>query len=429
MNFKKTHCSSSFLDMCDCNMTSFWNGIACVSRLTANISCSYEYQCQTNLTCIVNETTLGIFSDVCRCPLGSYYINGSGCVASLNYTKPCIGSYQCYELAPLSCRYNDSGLTCLDSSINALPACDCSDYYYFNTATNLCVPLLNRSNICNSSCQCTPPYQCVSGKCDCENFYSSINQTCVQYLAYGDQCSNTSQCNATPNALMSCVGGTCGCNSTGYWSGSQCQYTNNFRAICTQDSNCYTGLKCTSIPCIDSNKRCSCPTNTYYSALHQNCTACTGSNSGYQNYVINYPTSDLCVAVYFAPSQLSSSISFANANSQCNSLNPTAFANTSQLLSVHNQTELNCIATVLQSAQASKTCSNLKFHYIGYTYTNATFYDGTVYNSVFSSPPIQPSECLTYCYNSNVNGSLFFESCDDFFSNNRYGAICNYRVY
>jgi len=103
--------------MCDCNTTSYWSSVACVSRLAANASCSYAYQCQEGLICIVNETTLGLFSDACRCLLGSYFVFGSGCVPSLNYTEPCVGSYQCYELAPLSCRYNDTGLTCLDSSI------------------------------------------------------------------------------------------------------------------------------------------------------------------------------------------------------------------------------------------------------------------------------------------------------------------------
>jgi hypothetical protein len=103
--------------MCDCNMTSYWNGVTCVSRLAANVSCSFEYQCQTNLTCIVNETSNGIFSDVCRCPLGYYYVSGSGCIPSINYTQSCVGSYQCYEIAPLSCRYNDTDLTCLDTCL------------------------------------------------------------------------------------------------------------------------------------------------------------------------------------------------------------------------------------------------------------------------------------------------------------------------
>jgi hypothetical protein len=415
--------------MCDCNTTSYWNGIACVSRLAANISCSYDYQCQAHLVCIVNETSIGIFSDVCRCPIGSYYVNGSGCAVSMNYTQSCVGSYQCYELSPLSCRYNDTGLSCLDSSVSPLPACDCSDYYYFDTSTNLCLPFLNRSNTCTSSCQCTPPYLCVSGKCDCFNFYSSINQTCVQFLSYGDQCTNNSQCSATPNALMICVSGTCGCNSTGYWSGTQCQFTNNFRAICTKDENCFTGLKCQSIPCIDSNKRCSCPPNTYYSTLYHNCSSCSGTNSGYGKYVINYPYSDLCVGVFFAPSQSSSSISFNTASTQCSSLPPMPRANTTQLISVHNQTELNCIGSVLHSAQPSKTCSSLKYLYVGYTYLTFTFFDGTLYTSAFSSPTIQLYQCLALCYNSNGNGNLYFEGCNDFYTGNSYGAICDYRVY
>ena len=415
--------------MCDCNMTSYWNGVACVSRLAANISCSYDYQCRTPLVCIVNESSIGIFSDVCRCPVGSYYVNGSGCVVSKNYTQTCVGSYQCYELAPLSCRYNDTGLSCLDSSVTPLPACDCSDYYYFDTTTNLCLPFLNRSNTCTSSCQCTPPYLCVAGKCDCYNFYSSINQTCVQYLAYGDQCTNNSQCSATPNALMTCVSGTCGCNSTGYWSGTQCQFTKNFRGICTTDANCYAGLTCQSIPCIGASKRCSCPPNTYYSSIYQNCSSCSGAASIYQKYVIRYPYSDLCVGVYFAPTQIASSVSFATANTLCSSLTPMPLASTPQLISVHNQTELNCIGSVLQSIQSDRTCSNSKYHYIGYTYSNFTFYDGTPYISVFSIPFLQFSQCLTLCYSSSGTGSLAFESCNDFFSGNRYGAICDFRVF
>jgi hypothetical protein len=418
--------------MCDCNMTSYWDGITCATRLAPNVSCSYVYQCQANLTCIVNETSIGIFSDVCRCPLGSYYVAGSGCVPSKNYTVPCAGSYQCYELAPLSCRFNDTGLTCLDSSVNPLPACDCSDNYYFNTTSQLCLPFLNQNDACTDTCQCSQPYECISSICQCTNFYSSIYQTCVQYLTYGDQCSNSTQCSATPNALMICKnGGTCGCNSTGFWDGSQCRFTLNFRGVCTSNSNCFTGLVCTNISCIGSNSRCSCPANTYFSSSHHNCTSCNGSVGIYTRYVINYPTSDLCVAVFLPPNSRSDSLACTEADSSCDSLTPMLNGTTPQLISVHNQTELNCIASALNSASVSTTCSANKFFYIGFTSINSTFYDGTPYSPTFLSPPLPPlpSQCLTYCYSSNSIGTLVFNSCTSTTGNTRYGAICDYRVF
>jgi hypothetical protein len=410
--------------MCDCNMTSYWNGITCTPRLAANVSCSYAYVCQTNLTCIANETELGIFSDVCRCPLGSYYVNGSGCVASQNYTGSCVGSYQCYELAPLSCRYNNTGLTCLDTTVTSLPACDCQDNYYFDVNSGKCLPLVNQNYSCTATCQCIQPYQCISNICQCPNYYSSINKTCVIFLSFGDQCSNSSVCSATPNALMICVNGTCGCNSTAFWNGSQCQFTNSFRGICTNDYNCNNGLVCQSIPCIDSNKRCSCPTNYYYSTTHQTCNLCNGTQTSYTKYVINYPTSDLCVGIR-TPSGGGLSF-FGSANTDCNSLTNMSSAGLPRLLSVHNQSEINCIATVLENINSGACYSRLFL--LGFTTSNATFYDGTSYSSVFSSPAIQPSECLTCCYNSNNNGSLYFGACTGSAAGKEYGAICDYRV-
>lgn len=409
-------------------MTSFWDGVACVSRLAPNVSCSFAYQCQENYTCIVNETDIGIFSDVCRCPLDSYYVNGTGCVPSKNYTTPCQGSSQCYERGGLYCRTDDTGLTCLDSSVNPLPACDCLDNYYFDTTLRNCTPFLTRNANCTADCQCAEPLGCdtTTYTCQCPAYYSSLNQTCVDNLAYGDNCSASADCSATPGAFMTCQSNKCGCNSTGYWNGAQCAFSPNFRAICTSNSNCYQGLICQNIPCIDSNKRCMCPSNTYYAASRSNCTACNGTDGNYSRYVINYPTSDICIAVLLPTSSRSASFTFDEADSSCDALTPLPAASTPQLISVHNQTELNCIAAVLLSVDNTKTCSRHRFLYIGFTRANGTFYDGTSYSSAFSSPTLQPGQCLSYCYNTGNTGTLNFNSCTD--GTNRYGALCDYRV-
>ena len=415
--------------MCDCNMTSYWDGIQCSPRLSANASCSYSYQCEANLICIVNETDLGVFSDVCRCPLGSYYVNGSGCVDSQNYTESCIGTYQCYEPAPLSCRYSDTSLTCLDTDTYPLPRCDCSDYYFFDLATNLCQPLSDRNSTCSDSCECMAPYRCVSGICDCYYFYSSLNQTCVDFLTFGDQCSSTAQCAATPNALLSCITGTCACNASGYWDGSQCQFTNNFRATCTTDSNCFSGLVCRSIACLGSTKRCSCPDKKVYSALYGNCTECDGgAGNKYERYAVNYPTSDKCIAARSPGGKASDSIAFTTADGQCNGLAPIGLSGTSRLLSVHNLTELNCIGDVLEANEKDRTCGKSRYHYLGYIPANMTFYDGTVYTAAFSSPTVSSGKCLTFCFNDDGSGTIVFQSCSDFSSSNRYGALCDYFI-
>jgi hypothetical protein len=410
--------------MCDCNMSSYWDGVTCVSRLAANVSCSFEYQCQTGFTCIVNETDIGIFSDVCRCPLGSYYGSGNYCIASINYTQPCVGSYQCYEYAPLSCRYIDSGLTCLDTSTYSLPACDCQDNYYYNTTTGICIAQLSRFATCDNYCECTPPYVCVSGQCNCPSYYSSLNATCVDNLRYGDQCSNASDCEATPNVFMTCVSGTCGCNSTGFWNGSQCLFTTNFRAICQNAAGCSSGLICVQISCIDSNQRCSCPSSYYYSPTSQSCILCNGSAGSYKKYVINYPTSDLCVAILIPGG--ATSITFTTAYANCTGLLSMLPGNGPQLLSVHNQSELNCIGTFFKSETNSGTCNNI-LYYLGLNRTSMTFFDGTPY-SVFSSPAAMPSECLTYCFASNSVGSIVFNSCTNSMGIQHYGAICNYQI-
>jgi hypothetical protein len=128
--------------MCDCNITSYWNGVTCTTCLAPNTSCSLDYQCQAGFICIVNETSIGIFSDVCRCPLGYYYVAGSGCVPSKKYTDPCVGSYQFYEIAPLSCHYNET--------------------------TGLYSPILGRLASCDKDCECISPYECsLNNQCDC----------------------------------------------------------------------------------------------------------------------------------------------------------------------------------------------------------------------------------------------------------------------
>jgi hypothetical protein len=408
--------------MCDCNMTSYWNGITCVNRLAANVSCSFEYQCQSDYICIINETSIGIFSDVCRCPLGSYYVNGSGCVSSLNYTQSCIGSYQCNELALLSCRYNATGLTCLDSSI-PLPVCDCEDDYFYNATLDLCLARLSRFNVCDTDCECISPYICNPNYCDCLNYYSSLNKTCVNYLRYGDQCSNTADCEATPNVYMTCVNNTCACNSSGIWNGSQCSFTINFRAICTSNSSCIGGLVCINIPCIDSNKRCSCPSTTYFSQSNQTCVTCSGSaGSSFTKYVINYPASDLCVAVYDGLTP-PSSISFVTADSTCSGFASMSPGKPPQLISIHNTSELNCIARILQGVYNQKKCSDNNYYYLGYTQANNTFYDGTSYSSTVSAS----TPCLTYCSNSNSVGTIYQETCAAG-APKTYGAICDFRV-
>jgi hypothetical protein len=409
-------------------MTSYWNGIACVSRLAANVSCSYAYQCQSGLTCIVNETTLGIFSDVCRCPLGSYYVSGSGCVPSLNYSESCVGSYQCYELAPLSCRYNATNLTCLDTDYYTPPRCDCADNYFYNDTTGLCSPLVTRLGSCDSNCECKAPYTCLSNQCNCVNYYSSINQTCVTNLWFGDQCSNAAECEATPNAFMTCSNGTCRCNSTGVWNGTQCSFTINFRASCTTGTDCLGGLTCRDIKCVSGGKECSCSTTSYFSAASQSCIPCNGSaGNSFTRYVISYPTSDICVAVWDKSSSSGSDVTFAQADSFCSAFAPMLPGITPQLLSLHSTTELNCVARILRDQENQRTCGNNQHYYLGYQRANGTFYDGTIYSSVFPTPTLSASACLTYCSIDNSNGRLISDSCTAANSGD-YGAICDYRV-
>jgi len=137
----------------------------------------------------------------------------------------------------------------------------------------------------------------------------------------------------------------------------------------------------------------------------------------------------LCVAVLIPTAVRDDSLAFTDADSQCDSLTPMPSASTPLLISVHNQTELNCIASVLNSASPSTTCTANRLFYIGFTMANSTFYDGTPYTPTFSSPPLQTSQCLTYCYNSGSSGSLVFNPCSGTAANKRYGVICNYRVF
>ena len=413
-------------------MSSYWDGIACVSRLAANASCSLEYQCQHGLTCIYNLTDIGIFSDVCRCPLGSYFVNGTNCTASKNYTESCVGSYQCYESAPLHCRYNYTGLTCLDDGVTSLPACDCADNYFFNIINNTCLARLPRLSNCTENCQCQPPLECVAGMCDCPLFYSSTRSSCVAELTFGDQCTlGSMDCESTTDAYLICgSNGTCTCNSTGAWNGTICFFTVNFRAVCTSNANCLGGLTCQDIKCAAGNqKRCSCPANSAFSPTSQSCQSCTGSlPNSFDLYVINYPTSDLCVAVRDKGSSGTKGISFANATATCNSFPNMTNSLGPQLLSVHNQSELTCIARVLRDQLNQKKCSDGNSYYLGFNSASKTFFDGTPLSPSFTTS-ITAAQCLTYCSKDDDTGQLEARTCTPGTNSNPYGAICDFRIF
>lgn len=414
--------------MCDCGTTSYWNGITCTQRLSANSSCSFDYQCMTGLYCITNQTDLGVFSDVCRCPIGQYYVNITGCVVSKNYTESCEGSFQCNENSPLTCRYNDTALTCLDSSVNPLPACDCADNHYYDHATGKCIARLNRSATCTATCECSPPYECISSQCSCPNYYSSLNRTCVDALRYGDNCTSDAECEATSGLFMSCVNGYCGCNSTAVWNGSVCSFELNFRATCSSDADCAGELICRNINCAGGSY-CSCNSTSYFSPNTSVCVSCTGSEGGgseFNRYVINYPKSDICVAVRDQSSS-STSISFATADTLCSSFLSYATGLPPQLLSVHNDTEIKCIAAILRGQYNQKKCDQDNYYYLGYSSTNRTFYDGTLYSSAFSNPTIGGSKCVTYCHTGSSSARLNSDTCNGTGSR-KYGAICDYRV-
>ncbi|CAF4348754.1 unnamed protein product, partial [Adineta steineri] len=211
----------------------------------------------------------------------------------------------------------------------------------------------------------------------------TVNSSCVQYLQYGDACTNVSQCAATPSANMSCVNGTCGCISTGYWSGSQCSFTTNFRSICTKDKECFGDLTCNKISCIDSNKRCSCPNNQVYIVANTSCVQCSGT----------------ILAPAYA---FSSTLSYLTANTFCASVQAIS-SRTPALISLHNLTDLNCLATALNTVSASSKCST-KLYFLGFNSTSLTFYDGTQYYPTFIGTPIGSSSCLTICLSGSSTG-------------------------
>ncbi|CAF1544843.1 unnamed protein product [Adineta ricciae] len=415
---------TSRANMCDCNASSYWNGIKCTPRLAPNVSCTYDYECQSGYICLVNQTDNGYFSDVCRCPIGQYYVNGSGCVPSLNYSDICIGSYQCYELATLSCRYNFTNLTCLISG--DLPACDCADNYYYNSSVLRCLPRLNQFETCQFTCECNPPFICtLNATCDCEYYYSSINQTCVRYLQYGDSCQNTAQCADTPNAYMTCDNtNTCTCNSSGYWNGSQCVFTSNFRISCNKNKDCYGELMCRNIPGLSLGQTCSCPDKTYFSPTYQNCTSCTGSENSYERYVINFSDRDACVAI-FDPSR-TSTVTYSGANTGCAGLTPYGSTKIPILISLHNATDLLSIGQVLDQADNNDKCPN-RLYYLGLNSSTSIFFDGTAYFSVFTSPVVSSSQCLTACLLSGKRSQLGASACGTS-PGTSFGAICDYRV-
>lgn len=419
--------------MCDCNATSYWNGIACVSRSPANDSCSYNYQCQSPLVCITNETDNGIFSDICRCPLGSYYVNGAGCVPSIPYLGPCVGSSQCDEREKLFCRYNLTRTTCFYDRGASLPGCDCSDNQYYYSGNSSCVPLGQFNQSCTEDCECVSPFVCNSSRCGCANFYSSLNQSCVTYLSYNDSCQTDAECAATPNLGMSCVSGSCRCNSSSLWNGTYCSTAINFRSSCIDNSGCLGGLICRQMSCTSVSRSCGCPNETFYYASNQTCLPCPLSSN---EYVVRYPAKDLCVRA-LNPTTASFS-TFASARSTCSALTSIG-SYTPALISVHNQSELDCIAASLRGQHNTILCAptglNRYQYYLGYDTTTSRFLDGTrdiIAFPSFSWSTLTTSDCLTYCSNSASSGTMQTNVCNGTVTTGGLtyyiGYLCDYRA-
>ena len=138
----------------------------------------------------------------------------------------------CFSLVPNWLWYTALGLT----AFAAMSFFISTMVVYFYSVQSTLRPIFSSNTApggsCSSTSQCVTDAYCVKptgsnvGSCQCAtNYYYVSGNSCTARLAYTSGCTTSSQC--ITSAGLTCISGTCGCDSTIYFyngTSSRCQY-------------------------------------------------------------------------------------------------------------------------------------------------------------------------------------------------------------
>ncbi|CAF1052540.1 unnamed protein product [Rotaria sordida] len=209
--------------ICLCPEQTFWDNKKqkCLTVKTINTACSKNEQCDTNkgLICHTNGT--------CQCSQNTYYTT-TGCVTYSLFGASCLTSSAplCNTQLGLICDTVTQTCICPSSTYWSYARCEqlstYTGYCDRNISCNTLVGLFCRLPGSNLPCDC--PLQSKFYTCDCLQGQTwvtatSINgtSTCMNQVAYSNNCTYDSQCPETLN--LACIGGICDCDiPLWYWS-------------------------------------------------------------------------------------------------------------------------------------------------------------------------------------------------------------------
>ncbi|CAF3843586.1 unnamed protein product [Rotaria magnacalcarata] len=272
-----------------------------MSQLPMNSTCTFDYQCLTNisLSCSLSTNPSSSQCDntvllscnttthACSCTESTHEWDGTQCVVRRSIGDECSSNYTDYWTGFLNntygvyctpkINYGVTSFTCVSSSYQ------CRDYDYVK-----CVP---------GQCTCNSTYEYWDGiiySCNatsmCRNWASVPNLQCLtptsgnstQYFDYCRDSCYTAQgtylasCTTDQNYqceeynLLSCIASQCNCASVMYWSSSlnYCVAKSSYLGTYTSTSQCLTAA---GVVLICTSDQCLCSTGYSWSSSLQQC--------------------------------------------------------------------------------------------------------------------------------------------------------------
>ena len=189
-----------------------------------------------------------------------------------NYQKPYLGP--CNSTADCL----NSGTICDWLSDQAMMACVCPTGTYFSVTSQACINYVALGSICLDSTYCNPNATCLwqnstaDMRCQCtqSQFYQSGTYSCQFLNSINGSCTSTAQCQATQGLF--CINSYCQCPSNYFWNGANCQtqidyYGPSYAQYCQYPFWCKTAMNLTN--CINGYCRCSPGAGTYNSGTYR----------------------------------------------------------------------------------------------------------------------------------------------------------------
>ncbi|CAF4620437.1 unnamed protein product [Rotaria sp. Silwood1] len=349
---------------CDCLTNQYWwtGNNTCMQQLSYNSSCSFDYQCLTNLSLSCSSSTN---PTSCQCA-DNYWYNSTKCTPKFLSGSTCTNAIQCDNTVSLSCNLTTYTCTCNESinvwdgtdcvarrsiggecssnseclaSQNLVCAttgvwagtCACPTNYYWNTSTSLCVIKKLWNATCSTSYECydggylscQPSAALNTTVCDCSNYtdywtgflsntYSAYCTPKINYGVSSFTCTSSYQCR--DYNYVTCVSGQCTCSTDRYWDGTMCEPRLNYSYPCTSTSMCRNwasgpNLQCLTPPSGGSIQQCLCSPTQYFDYCLDSCYTA----AGYQQAC----TISSCYAVSSSTCDQSKSLSCINSICNC----------------------------------------------------------------------------------------------------------------